>query len=281
MTGFEPALRDVPETALWTLYHRAEEARRGGVFRDPEAIRIVEAIDYPFRRRFGPPTPAFAGRALAFDREVQAFLTAEPTGQVVCLGEGLETQRFRVDNGRVKWMTVDLPQSVEVRERFIRPDERHVHVACDATDTTWLNAVNTERPCLMTAQGLLMYLSPTEVRTLFQRIAERCPNCVLVFDAIPPWLRWWTRKGWPTGPRYSAPPMDWTLRANEQDVLRAWIPGEVDVEIVPYAYPRPRVEGWLTATLAAWPGLRRWLPTIFKVRFGPAKSRTRGGEHTG
>jgi O-methyltransferase involved in polyketide biosynthesis len=35
---------------------------------------------------------------LAFDREVRRFLAAHPGGTVVALGEGLETQFWRVDN---------------------------------------------------------------------------------------------------------------------------------------------------------------------------------------
>ena len=32
-----------------------------------------------------------------------------PAGTVVALGEGLETQFWRPDNGRVRWLSVDLP----------------------------------------------------------------------------------------------------------------------------------------------------------------------------
>lgn len=45
-------LRGVPQTALWTLYHRALAAREG-VLDDPKAIELVETIDHPFEGRFG------------------------------------------------------------------------------------------------------------------------------------------------------------------------------------------------------------------------------------
>jgi O-methyltransferase involved in polyketide biosynthesis len=64
MTGMSVAvdLTGVPETLLWTLYHRAEEARRpDAVLRDPLAVELVERIDYPFAERFG----ATAGRRCA------------------------------------------------------------------------------------------------------------------------------------------------------------------------------------------------------------------------
>jgi O-methyltransferase involved in polyketide biosynthesis len=42
----------VPETLLWTLYHRATEARRpDAVLRDPLAVDLVERIEFPFEER--------------------------------------------------------------------------------------------------------------------------------------------------------------------------------------------------------------------------------------
>ena len=91
----------VPETLLWTLYHRAAEARRpDAVLRDPRAVELVEAIDFPFERRFGRAAPVLAQwqalRAACFDREVRRFARHHPGGTVVALGEGLETQFWRV-----------------------------------------------------------------------------------------------------------------------------------------------------------------------------------------
>ena len=117
-------LHDVPETALWTLYHRAVEAQRpDAVLTDPAAVELVDAIDYPFAERFGAGALGQwqALRARCFDDAVRAFQAAAPGGTVVALGEGLETQFWRVDDGRVRWLTVDLPEIVETRRRLLPP----------------------------------------------------------------------------------------------------------------------------------------------------------------
>jgi O-methyltransferase involved in polyketide biosynthesis len=47
-------LERVPETLLWTLYHRAVEARRpDALLGDPTAVELVERIDFAFEERFG------------------------------------------------------------------------------------------------------------------------------------------------------------------------------------------------------------------------------------
>jgi hypothetical protein len=113
-------LEGVPETLLWNLYNRAVEALRAdALLRDPLAVELVDGIDYPFERFGEQMSQWHALRVLCFDREVRRFLRARPGGTVVGLGEGLETQFWRVDDGRVRWLTVDLPETVEVRRRLL------------------------------------------------------------------------------------------------------------------------------------------------------------------
>jgi O-methyltransferase involved in polyketide biosynthesis len=87
--------------------------------RDPYAVSLIERLDYPFAERFGGGRRLAqwqALRTLRFDMEARRFLAAHPGGAtVVALGEGLETQFWRVDNGRVDWIAVDLPEAIEVR----------------------------------------------------------------------------------------------------------------------------------------------------------------------
>ena len=53
---FKPNLTGVPETTLWTLYHRAGEARRSApIIHDPMAIDLVDSHRLPISgRRSGP-----------------------------------------------------------------------------------------------------------------------------------------------------------------------------------------------------------------------------------
>jgi O-methyltransferase involved in polyketide biosynthesis len=186
------ALEGVPETLLWNLYHRAAEARRPGrsLLDDPRAVELVDRIDYPFER-FGGTAMAqwHALRVRAFDDEVRRFVAEHPGGLVVALGEGLETQFWRVDDGRVRWLTVDLPETVEVREALLPADPpRRRTLACSALDLRWMAEVGAEdlaRGVLITAQGLLMYLPEAEARGLIAACAERFPGGWFLFDALP------------------------------------------------------------------------------------------------
>ncbi|MDH6140050.1 MULTISPECIES: class I SAM-dependent methyltransferase [Kitasatospora] len=260
----------VPETALWTLYQRAVEARRPEpLLDDPKAVELVDRIDYPFEERFGTSTlqaQLQALRVACFDREVADFLAREPRGTVVCLGEGLETQYWRVDNGRAQWLTVDLPESVALRERLLPPGPRQRYLAADATELGWTDEVDRSREVLVTAQGLCMYLQPAQVRALIAGCAERLPGGSLVLDAVPRWFARLVRDGKLHTSGYQVPPMPWGMDAGERAKLRTASPAVVGVRDVRPAGGRGLV-GALLPLVLAFPPLANRRPSVTVLEF--------------
>ena len=110
-------LSGVPETLLGNLGRRAAAARSGAL-KGPMAIEVVDRLDYDFAA-FAPGAKMHAVRVATFDQAVLHFLGPDRAGTVVVLGEGLETQFWRVDNGQVRWLTVELPETMELRHRLL------------------------------------------------------------------------------------------------------------------------------------------------------------------
>jgi O-methyltransferase involved in polyketide biosynthesis len=104
---------------------------------------------------------------------------------VIALGEGLETQFWRLDNGRVHWLSVDLPAVVDLRHRVLPESPRQRSFSGSALDLGWLDQVDPAAPVLITAQGLLVYFQRNEVHELIAAIAKRLPGSSFVFDAVP------------------------------------------------------------------------------------------------
>jgi O-methyltransferase involved in polyketide biosynthesis len=263
-------LTGVPETMLWPLYNRTAEARRPDArLRDPEAVRIADAIDYDYSRSFGKPDYVHALRALTFDRLLRDWADRRPGGSVVALGEGLETQVKRVDDGRVRWLSVDLPEAIEVRRRFLPDDDRHRNFACSALDFRWMDEVDPAAPVFVTAAGLLMYFRPELVCGLVAAIAERLPAAEAAFDVIPRWLSRKSLRGWRVTPHYTAPPMPWGLNRNEAAGLRAWHPNIGEVRVVDYFGGRGAF-GLLARLARVTPGLCHYVPLILHLTCRPA-----------
>lgn len=262
-------LKEVPETMLWTLHNRANEAmREDSVIQDDKAIQIYQSINYDYEKSFGKADPSHAIRSLDFDREISAFLDEYPDGTIVNLGEGLETQRFRIDNGKALWLCVDLPESIENREQFIQPDSRHLHIALSALDLTWFENVPKDKPVFISAQGLFMYFTEEQVRSLLQAIEQSFNNWVVLFDTIPAWLSKKTisQGGWQKTPDYKAPPMPWGVnRSQIKQTFSQWLPDHVSVRDIGYStFPRGIMK-WVFLLFTSTPGLKNATPTIVKL----------------
>jgi O-methyltransferase involved in polyketide biosynthesis len=261
-----PGLTDVPETMLWTLHNRASEAsRRDGVLTDPDSVRIYRSLDYDFYSHFGMPDGVLAARAAEIDRVLMQWIAIHPDGVVVSLGEGLETQARRVDNGRIRWLTVDLPDAIRLRERFLPPTDRFRHIACSALDPAWMDAVDPAGGVFIVAQGLLMYLQPGMVRDLLTGIAGRFPDAEIVFDVVPRGFARMTQLGLHKTLHYRLPRMPWGINRDEiGPTLRRWIPALGAVTFLDYRVPRglPAVAARLIDFV---PILRHEVPSLVHI----------------
>ncbi len=266
-----PGLAGVSETMLWTLYNRATEAQRpDAILCDPASIRIYQAMDYDFMRHFGVSGGALAARAAEIDRVLRAWLVRHPNGCVVSLGEGLETQALRVDNGTMRWLSVDLPDAIRLRERFLPPTERFRHVATGALDPAWMAQVDPSNGVLIVAQGLLMYLQPEEVRHLFCAIAERFAGAGLIFDTVPRGFSHLTRLGLRKTLHYRLPPMPWGINRDEVgSTLLQWDPRLSGVEFLDYRIPRGPLR-LLEPLIGFVPLLRNERPSLIHLTIGAA-----------
>ena len=182
-------LSGIPETLLWNLGRRAAAARRRRpLLQDPRAVAIVDRLDYDFADA-SRGAGWHAVRVATFDAAIRRFLTRYPSGPVVALGEGLETQFWRVDNGRMRWISVDLPEALELRHKLLPDGPRQRSHAGSALETEWLDQLDPASPVLVTAQGLFMYFQREQVHELIAAMAQRLPGAALIFDVVPEKLR--------------------------------------------------------------------------------------------
>jgi O-methyltransferase involved in polyketide biosynthesis len=266
---------------LWSLHNRASEALRDdAVLVDPHSVTIHAGMQYDFARHFGEPGGSLAVRAAAIDSALRLWLETHPDGLVVSLGEGLETQARRVDNGRMRWLSVDLPEAIHLRERFIAPTDRFRHLAVSALDAAWMDAVDDTSGLFVVAQGLLMYLDRPNVRRLLSGIAERFPGAELVFDVVPPWFSRLTVMGLRQTPHYRLPAMPWGIgRDNVATTLRSWHWRFADCVFLDYGAPRglPLLVSRLMHRI---PSARHELPCLVHVTIRTDRTSPMTNDHT-
>lgn len=265
-----PGLSGVPETMLMTVWNRAAFARGPDrLLDDPVLLQLIERIDYDFKGRFGKPQATHGIRSRYADDRVKDFLARHPDGTVVALGEGLETQLWRVDNGRVTWYSVDLPEAIETRRTLLPEHPRNLLLACSALDPQWLDQVSqaAQGPVFVTAAGLLMYFQAHEVLGLLQQLVQRLGEGELFFDCIPPWYSRKTLKGLAMSADYQTPPMPFGLALGELEPFVHQVPGLTVLQALTYAEPWPRYMRALALVSRIRPLRQRVAPALVHCRF--------------
>ncbi|WNI21021.1 class I SAM-dependent methyltransferase [Streptomyces sp. ITFR-16] len=177
-------LGTVQETLLIPLYGRALDAQaRRPILGDAEALRMVERIDYDFEKFRGPSLVGSVLRSAIFDGWVRRFLSEHPDGTVVELGAGLGTRSRRLDNGRARWFDLDLPDTVELRRRFLRDSPRTTTLAASVLETDWFEQVaDGGGPYFFVSEAVLLYLDEGQVRSVVEALTGRFPGSDLSFD---------------------------------------------------------------------------------------------------
>jgi O-methyltransferase involved in polyketide biosynthesis len=175
----------IQETALVPLYARARETRRKRpMLVDPKAIEIVDSIDWDFQRIAQPRRMAGCVlRGALFDEWVREFLRRHPDGTVVEIGAGLNTRFERLDNGRVRWFDLDLPDVVELRREYFADSDRRTQIGASVLEADWIAAVRrSPPPYLLVAETVFVYLEEAQVKAALEQIARGLPGATIALD---------------------------------------------------------------------------------------------------
>ena len=187
MTNHKEKIRLTPEqeTLLITLYSKALGCP-DSLFTDEKSLEILEQIDYDFTQLNVPVGTRLTVciRAKKIDDYVMDFLADHPNALVLHLGCGLDSRYARVDNGEVEWYDLDMPEVIGLRKNFFEETDRYHMVSSSVTDLRWVEAIPAQnRAVLVIAEGLMMYLTEEEARSLILKLKEKFPGSEFVFDA--------------------------------------------------------------------------------------------------
>ncbi|MEZ0052698.1 O-methyltransferase involved in polyketide biosynthesis [Mycobacterium sp. MAA66] len=218
-------LTGAPQTMLATLYGKAVDADLPhSVLHDTYARDVVARLDYDWSRTTitAANSPGVTLRSAHFDKWARQFLAVHPEAVVLHLGCGLDSRYYRLDPGPgVDWYDIDYPAVIDLRRQLYPAREHNQLVAASVTDPAWLAEIPTDRPVLMLAEGLTMYLSEADGQALLRRIVDHFACGEIQFDAF---SRLGVKLQWTNGVvRRSGATLEWAMDTPD-DVLSA-VPG--------------------------------------------------------
>ena len=189
-------LSDTAETMLQSFYARAQYSLSPKhKFYDAKAVEIVNKIDYDFSKAEKDRTMSggVLARTIVFDELVGDFITQNPDCTVVNIACGLDTRAYRMDNGKLRWYNLDLPEVIELRDQLFEETGRISTIGRSALDSSWTDKVEAQGAALFIIEGLTMYLTAEEVGTLLGIIRDNFDHAMVMMECISP--VWIARQG--------------------------------------------------------------------------------------
>jgi O-methyltransferase involved in polyketide biosynthesis len=196
---------DVASTSFITLYcHALETLSDNPLLSDPKSVEIMTELN----KTLSPSENTLdrtlvsgtldrrlvvhiAIRAKKYDDYARDFLKKFPEGVIVNIGCGLDSRFLRVDNERVIFYDLDLPEILRIRKTFFEETERYHLISSSVLDFDWMAVVRKHSgPFLFMAEGVFMYLEGSDVRSLVLNLQEMFPGSELVCEVVNSfWLR--------------------------------------------------------------------------------------------
>ncbi len=189
------------ETMLMTLSGRATQSQwQNPILRDPWAVEAMRHIDYDMSKTLKGVASwgmwkdigciIIASRAATFDQLTTRYLADHPDATVLHVGCGMDSRVFRLNPpASVQWYDVDYPDVINLRRQLLPARESSYHlIGAQLDDLRWLDEVPRDRPGLLVAEGVLPYLSETEVQALLNAVVAHFPGGQMIFDICNPFI---------------------------------------------------------------------------------------------
>jgi methyltransferase (TIGR00027 family) len=203
------SIQNVSDTARWVAVYRAmETARPDAIFRDPFAERLAgehgaRIVDEMKQGR--AMAWAMIVRTAVMDEMILDRVNNAGVDTVLNLAAGLDTRAWRLPlPAGLNWIDVDLPAMTEYKASLMRDERpvcRYEAIAADLTNVAVRDALFSQmgrsaRTMLVITEGLLIYLTSSEVESLASAIHAMQSARWWITDIASPMLLEWMRKSW-------------------------------------------------------------------------------------
>ena len=186
------ALGDVQTTALIPVAVKANETlRKNPRVKDEVAVELIKTLGIdtaPYDKFLSHE--GIIARTIMLDRTLSRFIEENPEAVIVNIGAGFDNRFERVDNGKIFWFDLDLPDSISLRKKVFEERERVKMIEGSVLDDKWTEEVKKEikkrgekdAKVFFIAEGLFMYLTLEEIAKTLSILKENFFNATLVAE---------------------------------------------------------------------------------------------------
>jgi O-methyltransferase involved in polyketide biosynthesis len=188
---------DVAATSFLTLYcHAIESQSKDPILVDPKSVEITHELSKILsgsnnnlyknliRGKIDKQLVVhIATRAKQYDKYACDFINKYPEGVIINIGCGLDSRFLRIDNKKVVFYDLDLPEVIEIKKQFFNENIRYHFIPSSVLDYSWMRIVSKHKgPFLFIAEGVFMYLEKKDVKSLVLKLQLEFPGSELVCE---------------------------------------------------------------------------------------------------
>ncbi|MBN2539739.1 MAG: class I SAM-dependent methyltransferase [Deltaproteobacteria bacterium] len=184
-------LGNIQKTLVLPLWGRVVETKKPKpLLIDKTAVQIIQKIDYDFAEIEKSLSVisqlGWIARSYHVDSMTRLFIQKHPTATIVNIGCGLDTTFDRIDNGRILWYDLDLPDVIALRKKLIPANERRILIEDSFLHRDWMAQVKNKEHVLLIAAGVLYYFEEQQLKKIFAHLLDVFPEGEILFDASSP-----------------------------------------------------------------------------------------------
>ena len=183
-------MQSIQGTMLLPLWGRAAYSREfPEILNDELAIEIVDKLNFDFSSIEKHSNKficlGYLVRARKIENKISEFIQKYPKATIVNIGSGLDTSFSRMDNGKIHWYNLDMPDAIEFRQTLIPDSDRNICIPKSFFNLSWLDDIifNKEDGILFFAGGVFYYFDDELIQPVFTEMAKRFPGGEIYFDA--------------------------------------------------------------------------------------------------
>ena len=119
----------------------------------------------------------------ACDKKVAEYLLKFPNCTIVNLGCRLDNMFDRLDNGRIRWYSIDTHNIMSIRRSMYGVRKREKTIGRSISDFSWVDEIKCRRNqgLMFVCNDMMTYMTLPQIKEMIDKIWERFPGSELVF----------------------------------------------------------------------------------------------------
>ena len=107
------------------------------------AVRPVSRLDYDFSNADKDKAMSYGvvARTIVLDEMIEKYLSRHPKSVVVNIASGMDTRCYRMQGKYLRWYNVDLPETMEIRAKFLDEKDPVYQIAASAMDESYTDDI--------------------------------------------------------------------------------------------------------------------------------------------